>query len=144
MMLGVGGQFIQQICGINLVVYYAPTIFEKSVGMSRDLSTLMSGFLGINFFIFSLIPIFCIERTGRRTLFIGGLVVQTACMIVLSVTTQPQYLSRVSGIIAATAIFAYEAAFGVGLLAIPWLIAPEYSPLPIRASASALASSSNW
>lgn len=34
--------------------------------------------------------------------------------------------------------------FAVGLLAIPWLLPAEYAPLPIRASAAALASASNW
>lgn len=47
----------------------APVIFEQSVGLSRDISLLMSGFNGIAYFLSSLIPIWTIDRIGRVGLF---------------------------------------------------------------------------
>lgn len=67
-MLGIGGQFMQQLSGINLITYYAPSIFQQSVGLSHDLSMLLAGFNGVAYFFSSLIPIWVIDRLGRRKL----------------------------------------------------------------------------
>lgn len=67
-MLGIGGQFMQQLSGINLITYYAPSIFQQSVGLSYDLSMLLAGFNGVAYFFSSLIPIWAIDRLGRRKL----------------------------------------------------------------------------
>jgi len=141
-MLGVGSQFMQQLCGINLITYYAPVIFEQSVGLSHDFSLLLSGFNGIAYFLSSLIPIWLIDRIGRRKLMLFAAAGQCACMAVLAGTTSVTH--KGTGIVAATMLFLFNFFFAVGLLAIPWLLPAEYAPLPIRASAAALASASNW
>lgn len=48
------------------------------------------------------------------------------------------------GIVATVCLFLFDVFFGIGLLAIPWLLPPEYAPLAIRQKASALATASNW
>ena len=67
---------------------------------------------------------------------------QCCCMAVLGGTTSVSFYA--TGIVAATMLFLFNFFFSVGLLAIPWLLPAEYAPLPIRASAAALASASNW
>lgn len=67
---------------------------------------------------------------------------QCGCMAVLAGTTSVSFYA--TGIIAAAMLFLFNLFFAVGLLAIPWLLPAEYAPLPIRASAAALASASNW
>ncbi|ORX35622.1 sugar transporter [Kockovaella imperatae] len=141
-MLGVGSQFMQQLCGINLITYYAPVIFEQSVGLSHHVSLLLSGFNGIAYFFSSLIPISLIDRIGRRKLMLFAAAGQCACMAILAGTTSVTH--KATGIVAATMLFLFNFFFAVGLLAIPWLLPAEYAPLPIRASAAALASASNW
>lgn len=120
----------------------APVIFEQSVGMSHKLSLLLSGFNGIAYFFSSLIPIWIIDRIGRRRLMLFAVTGQCACMAVLAGTTSVR--ATAPGIVAAVMLFGFNFFFAVGLLAIPWLLPSEYSPLPIRASAAALASASNW
>lgn len=110
--------------------------------MSHKLSLLLSGFNGIAYFFSSLIPIWVIDRVGRRKLMLFAVIGQCACMAVLAGTTSVR--SPAPGIVAAVMLFAFNFFFAVGLLAIPWLLPSEYSPLPIRASAAALASASNW
>lgn len=46
-LLGIGGQFMQQISGINLITYYAAVIFETSIGMSHNTALLVAGANGI-------------------------------------------------------------------------------------------------
>lgn len=140
-MLGVGGQFMQQLSGINLITYYAPSIFQESVGLSHNLSLLLAGFNGIAYFISSLVPIWIIDRLGRRKLMMFAAAGQGACMAILAGTVSNG--SRSAGIVAIIMLFLFNFFFAVGLLAIPWLLPAEYAPLAIRTRAAALASASN-
>ncbi|KAI6899016.1 general substrate transporter [Hortaea werneckii] len=122
-MLGIGGQFMQQISGVNLITYYNTVIFQKSVGLSRNLSLLLAGFNGVAYFFSTFVPIWTIDRLGRRTVHDG---------------------STPAGIVATVMLFLFNFFFAVGLLAIAWLLPAEYTPLAIRTKAAALATASNW
>ena len=61
-------QSFQQLGGINAIIYYSGTLFEKSIGFDAHMSSLMSGFLQTWFLVASLIPWFLIDRIGRRPL----------------------------------------------------------------------------
>lgn len=102
---------------------YAPTIFENSVGMSRNTSLLLSGFNGIAYFVSSLVPIWIIDRLGRRKLMLFAAAGQCACMAVLAGTVSNG--SKSCGIAAAVMLFMFNFFFAVGLLAIPWLRKPH-------------------
>ena len=52
----------------NKLSDYASTLFEKSIGFSKDMSALMSGFLQTWFFLASFIPWVLIDRIGRKPL----------------------------------------------------------------------------
>jgi hypothetical protein len=64
-------QSFQQLGGINAIIYYSGTLFEKSIGFDAHMSSLMSGFLQTWFFVASFIPWFLIDRIGRRPLVSG-------------------------------------------------------------------------
>ncbi|RGP61469.1 putative sugar transporter [Fusarium sporotrichioides] len=141
-MLGIGGQFMQQLSGINLITYYAPVIFQESVGISHNLSLLLAGFNGVAYFFSSLIPIWIIDRLGRRKLMMFAAAGQAVCMAVLAGTVSTGQPGP--GIVAIVMLFLFNFFFAVGLLAIPWLLPAEYAPLAIRTRAAALATASNW
>ncbi|KAK6513523.1 hypothetical protein TWF281_005146 [Arthrobotrys megalospora] len=140
--LGIGGQFMQQLCGINLITYYAPVIMEQSVGLSHNVALLVAGFNGIAYFLSSLVPIWIIDRLGRRPLMLFAVIGQCACMAILAGTVSTG--TATGGIIATVMLFLFNFFFAVGLLAIPWLLPAEYAPLAIRTPAASLASASNW
>ncbi|KAI3571606.1 general substrate transporter, partial [Fusarium oxysporum f. sp. albedinis] len=141
-LLGIGGQFMQQLSGINLITYYAPVIFQESVGISHNLSLLLAGFNGVAYFFSSLIPIWIIDRLGRRKLMMFAAAGQAVCMAVLAGTVSTGQPGP--GIVAIVMLFLFNFFFAVGLLAIPWLLPAEYAPLAIRTRAAALATASNW
>ncbi|KAF4494592.1 sugar transporter [Fusarium agapanthi] len=140
--LGIGGQFMQQLPGINLITYYAPVIFQESVEISHNLSLLLAGFNGVAYFFSSLIPIWIIDRLGRRKLMMFAAAGQAVCMAVLAGTVSTGQPGP--GIVAIVMLFLFNFFFAVGLLAIPWLLPAEYAPLAIRTRAAALATASNW
>lgn len=118
-MLGIGGQFMQQLSGINLITYYAPSIFQQSVGLSYNLSMLLAGFNGVAYFFSSLVPIWVIDRLGRRKLMLFAAAGQCVCMAILAGTVANGSAS--AGIVATVMLFLFNFFFAVGLLAIPWL-----------------------
>ena len=70
--LGIAAQFFQQICGINLITYYATFLFENSLGFSPVMSRLLAAANGTEYFLASLVALPLIERTGRRRLMLFG------------------------------------------------------------------------
>ncbi|KAJ5570004.1 uncharacterized protein N7459_009434 [Penicillium hispanicum] len=136
-------QMFQQISGINLITYYAATIYENSIGMGGLMSRILAACNGTEYFIASLVPIFIIEKVGRRTLMLVGAAGMSISMVVLAVTTsfvdQPK-----PGIAAAVFLFVFNTFFAWGWLGMTWLYPAEIVPLRIRAPANALATSGNW
>lgn len=108
-----------QLSGINLITYYAPTIFQESVGLSHNLSLLLAGFNGVAYFFSSLIPIWTIDRLGRRKLMLFAAAGQCACMAILAGTVWNGSTS--AGLAATVMLFLFNFFFAIGLLAIPWL-----------------------
>ncbi|ORY07147.1 and other transporter-domain-containing protein [Clohesyomyces aquaticus] len=135
-------QMFQQISGINIITYYAATIFEQNIGLSGFLSRLLAACNGTEYFMASWIAIFTIEKFGRRSLMIFGAAGQAFSMAVLAGTT-----SRVStglGITAAVFLFVFNSFFAVGWLGMTWLYPAEITPLNIRAPANAISTTANW
>ncbi|KAL5359043.1 hypothetical protein BJX96DRAFT_164166 [Aspergillus floccosus] len=118
-LLGMGGQMMQQMSGVNLITYYNTVIFEKSVGMTHNLALLMAGFNGVAYFVSTFVPIWTIDRLGRRKLMLFAAAGQCCCMAILAGTVWDG--SHASGIVATLMLFLFNFFFGVGLLAIPWL-----------------------
>lgn len=130
------------VSGINLITYYAPSIFQRSVGLSQELSLLLAGFNGIAYFLSSLPPIWILDRLGRRKLMLFAVIGMCCCMSVLAGTVSNG--NKASGIVASVMLFLFNFFFAVGMLAIPWLLPSEYAPLAVRTPIAALSSASNW
>lgn len=65
-LLAYGAQFMNQMGGINLVVYYITSVLQLNVGLDRNLSLLLGGVINMMFFFGSLYPTFTLDKTGRR------------------------------------------------------------------------------
>lgn len=87
--------------------------------MSHNLSLLLAGFNGIAYWISSLVPIWAIDRLGRRKLMLFAAGGQCACMAILAGTVSNG--GKAAGIVAVIMLFLFNFFFAVGLLAIPWL-----------------------
>ncbi|KAJ6014496.1 hypothetical protein N7540_009087 [Penicillium herquei] len=136
-------QMFQQISGINLITYYAATIYENSLGMDGLTSRIMAACNGTEYFIASLVPIFIIEKVGRRTLMLVGAAGMSISMVVLAICTSFEGQSK-PGIAAAVFLFVFNTFFAFGWLGMTWLYPAEIVPLRIRAPANALSTSANW
>ncbi|KAL2203871.1 hypothetical protein CC79DRAFT_1278758 [Sarocladium strictum] len=151
-LLGIFAQFFQQICGINLITYYATFLFENSLGFGPSMSRLLAALNGTEYFLASLVALPLIERTGRRKLMLFGAFGMMASMAILGGTVSTgrvadngaPILEDRFGIPAAVFLFVFNTFFAIGWLGMTWLYPAEISNLRTRIQANALATCSNW
>lgn len=141
--LGYVNQMFQQISGINIITYYAATIFVR-IGLSNFLSRLLAALNGTEYFLASFIAVFTIEKFGRRKLMIFGAAGMSASMIVLAASSKYSATNKGAGICAAIFLFVFNSFFAIGWLGMTWLYPAEITPLAIRAPANAISTTANW
>ncbi|KAI5235199.1 putative Myo-inositol transporter 1 [Aureobasidium subglaciale] len=153
------GLFFNQMSGINLVVYYLPTVMTENVGLSRNTALLVAGFVQLMFPIGSLLPAFALDRIGRRWTMIIGCGGLCVCMAMISAL-----LSQGKGATSSAAIaffFLYMLIFGGTLNVVPWVYVslcltdkrdqshekiqgPEILPLEASTRGTAISVSAHW
>ncbi len=144
LIVGVGLAILQQITGINTVIYYAPTILQFSGFESAAMSILGTIGIGAINVLFTLVTIWLIDRVGRRVLLLVGLVGMVLSLSVLGLAFQlPSLASSLSWIVVGS-LMLYVASFAVGLGPVFWLLISEIYPLKVQAQAMSVATVANW
>ncbi|KAJ4001194.1 general substrate transporter [Lentinula boryana] len=133
---------MQQFTGSNMINYLAPVVYQNTMGLSRNLSLILGGCTSITYMFASFIPLWTVDRFGRRPLLMISATGLSTCFILasilLSIGTRPAAF-------AATAmVFIFQIFLGIGFLPIPWLYPAEISTTRIRARGSAISSFFNW
>ncbi|KAF8588744.1 general substrate transporter [Ramaria rubella] len=131
--------------GLTTKVCNSLTLVFTSIGLSNNLSRLLSGFNGLEYFAAALIPIFVIEKLGRRRSMMFCAAGCSASMTVLGVLLATGATgSKTRGAAAAAMMFVFNTFFAIGWLAIPWLYPAEICTLRLRSKGAATATVSNW
>ncbi|QIW99754.1 hypothetical protein AMS68_005272 [Peltaster fructicola] len=141
-MLAYGIQVMNQLGGINFVVYYVPSALQFNVGVDANLALLIGGFVNLMFPIGSLIPSIFLDRLGRRKPMMWGSAGLAVCMLMISVLLSIKGKGPSSASIAF--FFLYMLIFGASANCVPWVYVPEILPLRARAKGSAIGISANW
>ncbi|KAH8426381.1 sugar porter family MFS transporter [Aspergillus melleus] len=139
-------QMFQQISGINLITYYAPQLY-KDIGLGKGQQPkLLAACNGTEYLAAAFIPIFIIEKVGRRPLMLFGAAGMSISMAVLAGTNyRLTHLGDTqAGIGQAVFLFVFNTFFAIGWLGMTWLYPAEIVPLRIRAPTNALSTSANW
>jgi sugar porter (SP) family MFS transporter len=148
LIIGVGLAVLQQVTGVNTVVYYAPAIF-KAAGLGSDTASIVATTgLGVVNVVMTAVAIWLLDRVGRRPLLIWSAAIMAGALILLGAgfarhggeTVEGGVLGRITGI----SLMVYIAAFAVGLGPVFWLLIAEIYPLKTRAPAMAVATVANW
>lgn len=117
-------------------------MLETNVGLSRELSRLVAGFIQIAFWAGTFPPIFLIDRLGRRKVLILGSTILTLAMVLFTVGIALG--NHDSSRLALGMLIIYEFSFGMSWNSVPWLYAPEITPLNIRHIGAAIGCFSEW
>jgi sugar porter (SP) family MFS transporter len=143
LVLAVMAMCMLQISGINLITYYAPVIFQNTLGMSRNTSLLVSGFNGLEYWLATFIPLPLIDRLGRRPLMLFAAIGQCICMAVLAACLAFP-ADKSAGYCAAVFLFLFNTCFAIGFDGIPFLLPVELTPLQTRAISVSIATGFFW
>ncbi|GMG31756.1 unnamed protein product [Aspergillus oryzae var. brunneus] len=141
--LAATGQMFQQMCGINLITFYATTIFEQYLGLSPIQSRILAASMTLTQPLGGFLAFFTIDRLGRRPLMLWSAVGMSASMAILGGTTS--VTDNTGTLVAAVVfLFVFEFIFTVGYSGLTFLYATEVAPLQLRAAISAVSTAAVW
>ncbi|GAA0405820.1 sugar porter family MFS transporter [Paenibacillus motobuensis] len=140
LIVGVGLAVLQQVTGINAVLYYAPEIF-KQTGAGTNAALIQTIFVGIINLLFTILAIWLIDKVGRKMLLLIGSSAMLICLIVIGAAFQT---GHTSGPLVLIFILVYVAAFALSLGPVVWVVISEIFPNRIRGKATAIASMALW
>jgi len=143
LIIGIGLAIFQQVTGINTVIYFAPTIFQKAGLPSASISILATAGVGAVNVIMTLVAMRLLDVVGRRKLLLFGLTGMLVTLVILSVG----FMIGLHGSLALVTVLsvaAYVAFFAIGLGPVFWLLIAEIFPLAVRGRGMSLATIANW
>ncbi|KAF7729905.1 hypothetical protein EC973_003639 [Apophysomyces ossiformis] len=142
--LGMLSQMIQQLCGINVTTYYLTNVFLQA-NMDQAMAMLMAGVDSIVYLLGSLLPIYFVERVGRRKIMLWGLVGQTITLVCIGGCQKAGYDGYPYGSKGAAAFtMLYNFVFGASWLGMAWLYPAEIFSTGLRAKGNSFSTAANW
>jgi len=143
LIVGCGLAIFTQLSGIEMIVYYTPTILTDN-GFSDSTALRVSVALGMTYLIAQLVGLAIIDRVGRRRLTLMTLPGSAVALFVLGTffVTGHDGKSMIPWIIATLITFMAFTAGGIQLMG--WLTGSEIYPLATRAAGAAAQSASLW
>jgi SP family galactose:H+ symporter-like MFS transporter len=141
--VGVGLALVQQLTGINTVIYYAPQIFEDAGLKSSSAAILASVSVSVVNILSTLIAIRFVDRLGRRPLLTIGLIGMTASLSVLAIGFAT-FSGTMLSVTAIASLMVYVCFFAFSLGPIVWVMISEIFPLRARSDGASVATTANW
>ncbi|GAA3597682.1 sugar porter family MFS transporter [Kineosporia mesophila] len=143
LVVGCGLAIFTQLSGIEMIVYYSPTILTDN-GFSDSTALRVSVALGLTYLIAQLIGLAVIDRVGRRRLTLVTLPGAAVALVVLGsfFVTGNDGKSMIPWIVATLIAFMAFTAGGIQLMG--WLTGSEIYPLATRAAGAAAQSAALW
>jgi sugar porter (SP) family MFS transporter len=145
LVVAVGMAIIQQLVGINTIIYYATTIFNTVGFAGPAAATQATMLVGLVNFLATFLGMYLIDKLGRRPLVIMGLVLMCLGHLILAWTFH--YTNGAPGLVrwfALLGMIAFIIGFAASLGIISWVLNAEVFPLKIRGLGSSIAATSNW
>lgn len=130
-----------QLSGINVIMYYAPMIFEKA-GASTNAAMLEAVAVGVTNMLFTIIAMFFIDKFGRKTLLLVGAVGMFLSLAGAAFHYYDETLFGSTGIVVFIVGFIAFFAFSQG--AVIWVFLAEIFPNKVRSKGQALGSFTHW
>jgi SP family arabinose:H+ symporter-like MFS transporter len=157
LIVGISLSFFGQLTGVNIVVYYGPTVLQYA-GFERIGAFQFQVGFGLVNLVFTLVALSVIDRLGRRPLLIGGMSLVVASLALTGILFmlgdphlvdgaqgQALVLSRPQlGPWIALVLCVYMACVALSICAVIWVLTPEIFPNRVRGRAMSVATLVNW
>jgi SP family galactose:H+ symporter-like MFS transporter len=143
--LGVGLQIIQQLTGINVIMYYAPRIFEIAGFASTSQQMWGTVVVGITNVLATFIAIAFVDKLGRKPIMYTGFIVMGLSMLtvgtIFSIGIKDHPDLAYPAIIA---LLFFIIGFAMSAGPIIWVICSEIYPLAGRDLGITFSTGTNW
>src|ERR1700742_4636366 len=144
LVVGIGLAVLQQVTGINTVIYYAPTIIEFTGVTASAGSILAAVGVGIINVAFTIVAIRLLDKAGRRTMLMVGVSGMVISLVALGGAFVGGGGSTVASVVAILSLMTFVASFAVSLGPIFWLLNAEIYQLRVRSKEAGLGTMANW
>ena len=141
--VAIGLMLLQQLVGINSVIYFLPQVFIKGFGFADGDAIWISVGIGIVNFLCTVLAYNIMDKFNRRTILLFGSVVMATSIIILSFlnfTLSVKAAAVPTMILIAIYIFGFAVSWGP----ICWLMIGEIFPLNVRGIGNSIGSAANW
>jgi len=139
LLIGVALAILQQVTGINVMLYYGPEIF-KQAGKSVDTSLIWTIAMGACMALFTVVAIWTVDKLGRKPLMILGAAGMGVCLAAAG----SAFWMEKTGLGLLVFILGYIACFSLSVGPVTWVILSEIFPTKVRGRAMATATFSLW
>ncbi|MGI3780505.1 MAG: sugar porter family MFS transporter [Janthinobacterium lividum] len=143
LVVGCGIAIFTQLSGIEMIIYYAPTILTNN-GFSESAALRVSVALGVTYLVMMIVGLAIVDKVGRRRLtliMVPGAALALAVLGALFVTGHSGRDS-IPVLVACLVVFMFFNAGGLQLMG--WLTGSEIYPLGVRSAGTSAQSMALW
>ncbi|MFQ3872108.1 glucose transporter GlcP [Staphylococcus parequorum] len=137
LLIGCVFALLQQIIGINAIIYYAPTIFSKA-GLGDATSILGTVGIGAVNVVVTIVAINIIDKIDRKRLLIIGNIGMVASLLIMAILIWSMGIQSSAWIIVAC-LTLFIIFFGFTWGPVLWVMLPELFPMRARGAATGMA-----
>jgi MFS transporter, SP family, galactose:H+ symporter len=142
LVVGVGLAVLQQLVGINTIIYYAPIVLGYSGIGAAGNSLLGALIVGIVNFLTTVVAVFLVDRVGRRPLLLASSIGMLVTLVVVGALFALG--PHAHGLALLIFVLLYIISFAIGFGPVFWLMSAEVFPNRLRASGESISTLSNW
>lgn len=147
LLIGVVLQMFQQLVGINVMIYYAPTIFGYA-GMKGLIAMMTVPTVNM---LFTFPAIYLVDRWGRKKLLYVGAALMLITMLAAGLafqsignTIDPSLISQIPKNVLLAAVIVYIFGFAFSWGPVAWIVCSEIFPLKGREIGMTITTMVNW
>ena len=139
LLIAVGFTVLQQVTGINTIIYYGPQIFALAGITSNKNAIFATLIVAVTNMLATVIAFFLVDGIGRKPLLYMGVGGMTASLFLLAIAFHISASGPTLGLVATICLVVYIACFAASMGPIAWILVAEVFPLQIRARGVAAA-----
>jgi MFS transporter, SP family, sugar:H+ symporter len=147
LVVAIGLAVLQQLIGINTIIYYAPTTLT-SVGYGPESAIYANLAIGTLNVIATIVAIRIVDSVGRKPMLLAGLVGMVTSLTVLGLSSEllakPDSAGDPAAVITLLCLAGFIVSFAATWGPVVWVMLPEVLPLSVRGTAMGVAVFLHW